>query len=90
MNESAGMSVRRDPAVLVTELEDELVLLHPTSRAMFTLSATGQVVWKALDGGVDAAIDAVTTAFDVDREVATADVYELIGALAAAGLVHRG
>jgi ribosomal protein L18 len=79
----------RDPDVLVTELDRELVLLHPRTRAMFTLNETGQVVWGAIDRGADAAVDAVVEAFDVDRSVAHADVAELIGALADAGLLVR-
>jgi len=84
-------SWKRDPDVVTTELERELVLLHPKTRSMFTLNETGMVVWSAIDAGqgaaVDAAVDAVVAAFDVDREVAAADVAELFDGLARAGLI---
>lgn len=80
-------SWRRNPAVLTTELDRELVLLDPRTRNMFTLNETGMVVWSAIDTGPDATIDAVVAAFAVDREVAEADVAELVAGLAGAGLI---
>lgn len=80
-------SWRRDPEVVTTELERELVLLHPATRSMFTLNETGMVVWSFIDEGPGAAVDAVVAAFDVDREVAVADVADLVDGLARAGLI---
>lgn len=80
-------SWRRDPDVLSTAMDREMVLLHPKTRAMFTLNETGIAVWSAIDGGPAAAVEAMMATFDVDREVATADVAELVDKLAGAGLI---
>lgn len=85
---------RRNPAVVETDLAEELVLLDPATREMFSLNATGRIVWQALaeaEGGSQArelAVARIVEAFEVDAAVARADVDTLLGRLAAAGLVR--
>lgn len=84
--------LRANPAVVETDLVDELVLLDPTTREMFSLNAAGRIVWRALgesaDGARELAIARITEAFDVDAAVAAADVDALLGRLVDAGLVE--
>lgn len=73
--------------VVVTDLDDDLVLLDPKSGEMFALNESGRCVWHALDQGLDAAAAALVDAFDVPPERAHADVRALVAELVAAGLV---
>lgn len=80
---------RINPQVIETELPDELILLDPATREMFSLNATGRVVWRALAerAGRAGAIARLAEAFAVDEETAGADVDALLARLATAGLV---
>ena len=86
------LTYRRNPAVIETDLPDELILLDPVTREMFSLNATGRIVWQALAEGArgrELAIERIAAAFEVDPEVAGSDVDTLIARLAASGLVDR-
>jgi hypothetical protein len=77
--------------VITTDLDHELVLLNPTTRAVFTLNSTGRIVWQRLECPctLDAAIAAVRDAFRVDEATARADVEKLLADLVAADLARR-
>jgi hypothetical protein len=80
---------RINPDVIETELPDELILLDPATREMFSLNATGRVAWRALAEGEgrSGAIARLARAFAVDEPTAGADVDALLARLASAGLV---
>jgi hypothetical protein len=80
----------RDDDVIATDLDDELVLLNPATRAVYTVNGTGRAVWNRLTDPASVAelAAALVTAFDVDDTTAARDVAELIDDLAAAGLVR--
>src|SRR5262245_17039680 len=75
--------------LIATDLDDELVLLNPSTRALFSLNATGRAVWIRLAAPTSTSelVDAIVTAFAVDERVAARDVKSLLDELAAAGLV---
>ncbi len=82
---------RRDPGVIARRIAGETVLV-PTRRraremALFTLNEVGTHVWERLDGETSfaALVDAVTEAFEVDRDHAEADVARFLAALGDAG-----
>jgi hypothetical protein len=77
----------RNVQVIETDLGDELVLLDPGTRAMFTLNATGREVWRHLDAGVEAVVTALTSTFGISAQRARSDAIELIAELTGAGLV---
>lgn len=82
---------RVNPAVIETDLGEELILLDPATREMFSLNATGRLVWQALAGGgrgLDRIVEQIVAAFEVDADRARADVDALIARLARAGLVQ--
>ncbi len=69
-----------------------LVLLHLASGEYWNLNPTGATVLRALleSGRVDAAVDALTHAYDIDRETAEADARAVVADLLSARLLtHR-
>ena len=79
---------RAKPGVVETDLEAEVVLLDPETREMFSLNATGRVVWRALPGRTVADLAAeVTRIFDVEYDRALEDVRGVLGDLLAAGVI---
>jgi hypothetical protein len=77
-----------------TELDTELVLLDPAHGEMFSLNATGRVVWRALGTPpssvtLDALVAAVVAAFDIDPQTATTDVVTLLRRLQEAKLISE-
>jgi hypothetical protein len=81
--------MKRSPDVIATDLENEVVLLNTKTQSMFTLNATGRLIWYALEEhdveGIAAQLEA---AFEVDRVTARDDAETLIAGLKDAGLVH--
>jgi Coenzyme PQQ synthesis protein D (PqqD) len=80
--------MKHHPDVIVTDLEDESVLLNPRTQAMFTLNATGRVVWNHLETkDLDAIAAELEAQFEVDFETAKSDAAQLLETLTKAGLV---
>jgi hypothetical protein len=78
-----------NPSVVVTDLEDELVLLDPVSKQMFSLNAVGRVLWQELPkSGLDGALEQITAAFDVSPERARSDALALIEGLTKSKLLE--
>lgn len=91
MPDSPSGNLRANPDVIVTDLENELVLLDPSTQEMFSLNRTGRLVWQQLPAeSADALIAAVVPELPVDEERATADVRALLEALQEAELVETG
>jgi hypothetical protein len=65
------------------------VILDPASGKYFSLNDVGALIWENLaeDASVDDLIDAVTAAYDVDRDQATVDVCDLLEQLAERSLL---
>lgn len=72
------------------ELEGEAVILHLAEGVYYGLDPVGALVWRLVDAGertVAELADAVAAEYAVDRGTAEADLAELLGDLAARGLV---
>lgn len=84
-------SWKRNPDILVTDLDSELVLLHPKTRALFTLNETGRTIWELLatETQINQAVAALTATFEVDDDTARAHASKLLSELADAGLIHK-
>ena len=69
---------------------DETVLLDLQSGMYFGLDAVGQRIWDSVSGGetLAAAVDVVTTAYDVDVDQAKADAIEFVASLVERGLLE--
>ena len=80
----------RNDDVVATDLDDEIVLLNPATRAVFTLNPTGRAVWHRLadSASLDELVKVLVTEFAVDDVTAARDVRAVLEDLAAAGLVH--
>ena len=73
--------------LIETDLERELVLLDPETRLMYSLNATGRVVWRALGESEDELAHRISARFAVGLEQALPDVRRLLADLARAGLI---
>jgi hypothetical protein len=73
-----------------TELEGEAVILSLADGVYYGLDGVGAMVWERLrePTRVAALVDAVTSAFPVDRETAERDLLALLAELAERGLVE--
>jgi Coenzyme PQQ synthesis protein D (PqqD) len=85
---SGQQKYRRRETVIVTDLQDELVLLDPQSVEMFSLNAVGRLIWLALPATPEAAAAQVTTTFAAEPAEALQDVLALLGDLQQSGLVE--
>jgi hypothetical protein len=76
------------PDVIVTDFEDELVLLDPSNGEMFGLNACGRRIWLELPTkSITQIAEALCSDFQVTPERAYADVNTVLTALIDAGLV---
>jgi Coenzyme PQQ synthesis protein D (PqqD) len=86
---NSSMNYRHNPSVIVTDLEDELVLLDPVSKQMFSLNAVGRVLWLALPKqGLQGSVEQITRSFDVSPEQAQTDALALIESLTSSKLLE--
>jgi len=82
--------VRPNPDLLSSELEGEAVILDLSSGVYFGLNAVGARIWELLRGGRDlrSVRAALVEEFDVPPGRCEADLLDLVGRMAADGLVH--
>jgi hypothetical protein len=75
--------------VLAAHLEGEAVLLHMDTKNYYRLNATAAHVFRGLERGLgrEALLDGLCGEFEVEREVAAAELDRLLGDLATRGLV---
>lgn len=67
-----------NPDVLVTDLNNELVLLHPTSSEMFSLNTTARVLWQALPAPLDELVGVLVGRYGVNDEQARLDAQQVM------------
>lgn len=75
-----------NPDVLVTDLDGELVLMHPGRGEMFSLNASGRLIWQALPQTGEALAERLATHYGLPPEQASTDVTAVLGALYARDL----
>lgn len=73
--------------LLITDLGDELVLLHPGQSEMFSLNAAGRELWYALPATLDDLADLLVRRYGIDSAQALRDVQEVLTQLQERGLV---
>lgn len=80
----------RNPEIIETELQSELMLLHPDTGEMFSLNDTGRRVWRSLPCDSPARLGAELSAvLAVDVDVAERDVRALLNDLHRSGLIRH-
>lgn len=93
---AAGGRFRPSPNVVFRRVGDEAVLVPLTQNVgnldwVYTLSPVAARVWQLLDEArpVEDLVAAVCEEYDVEPDVATADVTELLSSLSEAGLIVK-
>jgi len=87
---SLTSTARISDDVVFRELEGEAVLLNMQSGTYFGLDAMGTRIWQLIErhGTLSAVRDELVQEFDVEADAATRDLLDLVGQLAARGLVE--
>lgn len=85
--DTASISAR--PHVVSTTAGGEAVILDPAASQYYSLDGVGEFVWGRLQGSVPLLDlrDAVVERYEVEPEVALADLKALLSELSAVGLV---
>lgn len=81
---------RGNEDVLVTDLDDELVLMHAGRSEMFSLNAAGRLLWQALPASEETLTDLLRRTFDLSGTQAQVDVRAVLQDLAARDLIRKG
>jgi hypothetical protein len=86
---SLNSVARPNPDMLSSELEGEAVILNLSSGAYFGLNVVGARIWELLTAGHSllAIRAALLDEFDVEAARCEADLLEVVGRMAADGLV---
>lgn len=87
---SLTSTARVSDDVVFRELDGEAVLLNMQSGTYFGLDVVGTRVWQLIEqyGALATVLEEVVREFDVDADVATRDLVQLVEQLAARGLVE--
>jgi len=76
--------------IIETDLENEMVLLHPKNRQMYSLNETGRIIWNNLEAsGVEGAVNQVLEHFDIDFDQAMNDAQNLLTDLISADFISE-
>ena len=75
--------------VLVTDLGDVLVLLHPAQSQMFSLNAAGRLIWQRLPASTEDLAALLAQTYQLEPQQAAQDVQAVLDALLARQLVSR-
>ncbi len=80
---------RQRPGVVSQAVEGEAVLLDISSGKYFALNPVGSRIWELCDGtrSTDEVVAAICAVFEVDEEVARADLAEILDELRAEQLL---
>lgn len=76
------------PDLLVTDLGDELVLMHPQRSEMFSLNAAGRLLWSRLPATPEQLADVLVQTYGLDAAQAHADAKAVLDDLAARDLIR--
>ncbi len=73
----------------VREIGDGLVIMAPAGDVTHSLEDIGAFIWQQLDGqmSLDAVLDAITTEYEVERDVAEADLQVFINELLSTNII---
>lgn len=81
---------RGNEDVLVTDLDDELVLMHAGRSEMFSLNAAGRLLWQALPASEETLMDLLRRTFGLGDVQARSDVSAVLHELMARDLIRKG
>ncbi len=75
-------------AVLITDLGDELVLMHPERSEMFSLNATGKLLWQQLPATLDSLSHSLEQTYGLTPSQARDDAEAVLEQLRTRDLVN--
>jgi hypothetical protein len=81
----------KSTAIAARVLGDEAIIMSTIDSTLFSLNATGTVIWEAADGKTPVSrilAEKVCTEYDVSLEEASADAKIFIEQLAEHGILH--
>lgn len=78
-----------NPDVLVTDLGDELILMHPASSEMFSLNATGKILWQNLPADLETLSAVMESTYGITSTQAQTDAKAMLKNLAARDLLRE-
>ncbi len=76
------------PDILTTDLQDELILMDAAGGVMFSLNATGRLLWHSLPASTEALVQRLVEQYDLAPQDALSDVQYLLGELEQRGLIR--
>ncbi len=78
--------IQRSPDVLITELDNEIVVLHVSSGQIIGMSDTSRRIWDALEhpSSLDDLTDQLVEEYDIDREICLSETTAFVASLLAA------
>ena len=84
--------IRRDDAVVWTDLEDRVAFLCLDHDQLFEIDGVGKAVWDFLEKprSLDEIVEHVRSVYRVDRDRCEADIRSFISRLAENGIVLQG
>jgi hypothetical protein len=84
-----GVAIRRDDALMVREIDGEILILDGRSDRIHKLNATASFIWRRCEEGATAQgiASALADEFAVDAQTALADVGRTIDELRALDLL---
>lgn len=83
-------AIRRDPSILVREIEGEILILDRRTERVHQFNGTGSFIWKRFDEGLapEAIVAALVREFDVSGEVAQQDLEAFLTVLGSLDLLE--
>jgi hypothetical protein len=89
MCSSDTLSYAQNPAVIATDVNGEVVLLHPAEWDYFEFNKVGSAIWRLLAAPMTlgALVAALTAEFDVDPERCREETVAMLAQLDAHGLI---
>lgn len=84
-----GQMFQADDQVVCCSLESGMALLDLRSSKYFSLNPTASFIWKELaePKSIDGLVDAMTSAFDVDKDVCRSDIVDVLNHFEKLGVV---
>lgn len=78
-----------NPDVLMTDLGDELILMHPARSEMFSLNAAGKILWQNLPADLETLSAVLESTYGITSTQAQTDAQATLKDLTARDLLRE-
>ena len=88
--ETAHVTITKNPRVLVSEVDGEIIMLSVERGKYYSLNHTGSALWKLLDlcPNIEQLKTALLGEYEVDSDACEIAIQRLVGELTAEGLIN--